>query len=150
MCKTTHVWVCSIHNNTGEICSWFGIRSADAMFSAEAEIYDARGITKLISANANSLINPSPLFSCHLKGLIKLLTVWIFIVFLVSGLKFDLSSSTDSQEASALGYKNDYIMIYSNSWGPSDFGFIVDGPDSYTTTSFKNAVALVRFNYFDS
>ena len=65
-------------------------------------------------------------------------------------MKVDLSSATDSHEASALGHENDYIMIYSNSWGPSDLGFVVDGPDSYTITTFKNSVASVCFNYFDS
>ena len=58
-------------------------------------------------------------------------------------MKFDVGSATDSQEASALGYKNDYIMIYSNSWGPSDFGFIVDGPENYVKTTFNNAVTSV-------
>ena len=72
--------------------------------------------------------------------------VFLF-VFLVLGLKLDLSSATDSQEAGALGYKNDYIMIYSNSWGPSDFGFAVDGPKSYVKSTFKNAVASVSSNY---
>ena len=69
----------------------------------------------------------------------------LLFLFLSAGLKFDLGSATDSQEASALGYKNDYIMIYSNSWGPSDFGFIVDGPGSHTTATYKNAVTSVRF-----
>ena len=62
-------------------------------------------------------------------------------------MKIDVGSSTDSQEASALGHKNDYIMIYSNSWGPNDFGFIVDGPDIYTKTTFSNAVTSVSFYY---
>ena len=60
-------------------------------------------------------------------------------------MKLDLSSATDSQEAGALGYETDYIMIYSNSWGPSDFGFTVDGPESYVKNTFKNAVASVSF-----
>ena len=58
-------------------------------------------------------------------------------------MKFDIGSATDSQEASALGYKNDYIMIYSNSWGPSDFGFKIDGPESFVKTTFSNAVTSV-------
>ena len=68
-------------------------------------------------------------------------------LFLVSGLKVDVGSATDSQEADALGHENDYIMIYSNSWGPSDLGFIVDGPDVYTKTTFSNAVTSVSFYY---
>ena len=62
-------------------------------------------------------------------------------------MKFDVASATDSQEASALGYKNDYIMIYSNSWGPSDFGFYIDGPESYVKTTFNNAVTSVGLLY---
>ena len=58
-------------------------------------------------------------------------------------MKFSVGSATDSREADALGYKNDYILIYSNSWGPSDFGFIVDGPESYVKTTFSNAVTYV-------
>ena len=42
-------------------------------------------------------------------------------VFFNSALKFDVSEATDAQEASALGYQNNYIDVYSNSWGPSDF-----------------------------
>ena len=66
-------------------------------------------------------------------------------VFIFVGLKFDVGSATDSQEASALGYKNNYIMIYNNSWRPSDLGFFIDGPGSHTTTTLKNAVTSVRF-----
>ena len=61
------------------------------------------------------------------------------------GLKFDLSSDTvDSEEASALGYLSDRIIIYSNSWGPSDYGFFVDGPESLTKTVFSNGAHTVR------
>ena len=59
-------------------------------------------------------------------------------------MKIDVGSSTDSQEAAVLGHKNDYIMIYSNSWGPSDFGFIVEGPDVYTKTTL---VSITFVNY---
>ena len=62
-------------------------------------------------------------------------------------MKLDLSSATDSLEADALGHENDYIMIYSNSWGPSDFGFRVDGPESYVKTTFSNAVTSVCFRF---
>ena len=78
----------------------------------------------------------------------KIIIINCFII--VTGLKFDVGSATDSQEADALGHENDYIMIYSNSWGPSDFGFYVDGPGSYTTTTFKNAVTSVRFLSYHS
>ena len=44
-----------------------------------------------------------------------------------SALKFNVGEATDAEEASALGYRDYHIDVYSNSWGPSDFGFIVDG-----------------------
>ena len=55
------------------------------------------------------------------------------------------SNTTDSHEASALGYENDYIMIYSNSWGPSDAGFVVDGPGNYTAITLRNGTTLVSY-----
>ena len=58
-------------------------------------------------------------------------------------MKVDLSSATDSQEANALGHENDYIKIYSNSWGPSDFGFIIDGPEYYTKSTLSTGVTSV-------
>ena len=36
--------------------------------------------------------------------------------------------TTDASEARALGFRTDVIDIYSNSWGPYDDGFVVDGP----------------------
>lgn len=45
------------------------------------------------------------------------------------GLKIDLENLSDAMEASAIGFQNNHIQVYSNSWGPSDYyGFIVDGP----------------------
>ena len=58
-------------------------------------------------------------------------------------MKVDLGSATDSQEANALGHENDYIKIYSNSWGPSDFGFIIDGPGYYTKSTLSSGVTSV-------
>ena len=46
-----------------------------------------------------------------------------------AGLKIDLENLSDAIEASAIGFQNNHIHVYSNSWGPSDYyGFIVDGP----------------------
>ena len=58
-------------------------------------------------------------------------------------MKVDLGSATDLQEANALGHENDYIKIYSNSWGPTDFGFIVDGPKYYTKSTLSTGVTTV-------
>ena len=57
------------------------------------------------------------------------------------------SNTTDSHEADALGYRNDYIMIYSNSWGPLDTGFIVDGPGFYTRATLRNGILSVSCGY---
>ena len=40
--------------------------------------------------------------------------------------------ATDDVEAIALSFKRNYIDIYSNSWGPGDIGFEVDGPVNLT------------------
>ena len=50
------------------------------------------------------------------------------IMLSIVALKFDVAGGTDAGEANAVGYKDNYIDVYSNSWGPSDFGFIVNGP----------------------
>ena len=56
----------------------------------------------------------------------------------ISALKFDVGGATDAQEASALGYRDYYIDVYSNSWGPSYFGFVVDGPDTLVQKNTKD------------
>ena len=40
--------------------------------------------------------------------------------------------ATDDMEAKALSFNGNYIDIYSNSWGPGDLGFEVDGPGNLT------------------
>ena len=60
-----------------------------------------------------------------------------------AGLKLDLGDSTDATEASALGYRDYHIDIYSNSWGPSDFGFIVSGPGTLVKRTFLTGVTEV-------
>jgi hypothetical protein len=46
------------------------------------------------------------------------------------------SGQTDAIEASALGHQSNIIDIYSNSWGPSDNGFFVSGPEVLMKRSF--------------
>ena len=60
------------------------------------------------------------------------------------GLKVGLSQLTDLAEASALGHKNNYIHIYSNSWGPSDWGFSVSGPGTLAKYVLATGVREVR------
>ena len=64
----------------------------------------------------------------------------------ILGLKIGLgidASLTDSQEATALGHQHNYISIYSNSWGPGDLGFIVNGPGPLVSSTFSTGATNV-------
>ena len=52
--------------------------------------------------------------------------------------------TTDAQDASAVTYQQNDIDIYSNSWGPEDYGCIVGGPDTLTLTALKEGTQSVR------
>lgn len=64
----------------------------------------------------------------------------------IGGLKLDLSDSEDITESNALSYRLSYIDVYSNSWGPSDYGFVVDGPGYYLASTFEDGVRRVSHN----
>ena len=49
-------------------------------------------------------------------------------------------SLNDFAESQALSYENDYLDSYSNSWGPSDTGGILDGPGPLMTAAFENDI----------
>ena len=53
--------------------------------------------------------------------------------------------TTDAQDASAVSYQRNTIDIYSNSWGPPDYGCIVGGPETLTLTALEEGTQLVRF-----
>ena len=61
-----------------------------------------------------------------------------------AGLKVDFQHISDAIEANALGYRDSYIDIYSNSWGPSDHGFVVEGPGALVQATFANGIAKVK------
>ena len=62
----------------------------------------------------------------------------------MTGLKIDLvSGSSDTMEASALGYKQHYIHIFSNSWGPQDNGFEVASAGRLVDGVFKQGAMQV-------
>lgn len=42
-----------------------------------------------------------------------------------------------SQEAGSLSHNRNAIDIYSNSWGPTDYGFVVIGPDQIVQEAFE-------------
>ena len=64
----------------------------------------------------------------------------------LGGLKIDLSSLSDLQTASALGHNDSYIDVYSNSWGPLDFGFFVEGPGFLTERTLEMGAVHVRMD----
>jgi len=61
-----------------------------------------------------------------------------------AGLKLNFNHLTDLAEASALGHNNNYIHVYSNSWGPSDWGFSVSGPGTLAKYALATGVREVR------
>ena len=63
----------------------------------------------------------------------------------MTGLKIDLvSGSSDTMEASALGYKQSYIHIYSNSWGPQDNGFEVASIGKLVKSVYEQGITQVN------
>ena len=60
---------------------------------------------------------------------------------IATGLRL-LGATTDLNEAGSLTYTNDVIDIYSNSWGPCDYG-CVDGPLKLTQMALKIGVETV-------
>lgn len=53
--------------------------------------------------------------------------------------------STDATESAALLHKIEMIDIYSNSWGPGDVGFEVDGPGILTSKALELGIQKVSF-----
>jgi len=60
------------------------------------------------------------------------------------GLRLIGAATTDSQEAEALGWKNDIIPIKSNSWGPADDGLTLEGPGTLTLAALQTATTSGR------
>ena len=52
-------------------------------------------------------------------------------------------SVTDLLEAEALTYNNQYVDIYSASWGPTDDGKTVEGPHRYCERAMYEGVTKV-------
>ena len=60
---------------------------------------------------------------------------------------FTKKRADDDLEAKALQYRRDIIDIYSNSWGPVDNGYSVEGPGRKTKLALQEGVRKVRFSY---
>ncbi len=65
-------------------------------------------------------------------------------VFTYPGIKFDLSGGSDATEARMLSHESGYTQVYSNSWGPGDIGFIVEGPGVLARRTLETAIAQVK------
>ena len=61
----------------------------------------------------------------------------------IGGIKVRLNQLSDLTEASALGYHDNHVDVYSNSWGPSDSGFVVSGPGTLTKMTLKTGALKV-------
>ena len=57
-----------------------------------------------------------------------------------------LGANSDMNEASSLTFENDIVDIYSNSWGPSDNGAIVQGPGELTRLALQSGADNVRIS----
>ena len=53
------------------------------------------------------------------------------------------TGATDAETASALSHSRSNIDIYSNSWGPSDLGFVVGGPSYLSKMAVKEGTEMV-------
>ena len=62
----------------------------------------------------------------------------------IGGIRMLDGDVTDAIEAMAIGYNQDFIDIYSASWGPDDDGRTVDGPGSLTVTAFTKGIQSGR------
>ena len=66
-----------------------------------------------------------------------------FHISIHTGILLIAFGQTDVTEAKALGYRDDVIQIYSNSWGPQDTGFRVEGPGYLTKRALAAGVQEV-------
>jgi len=90
---------------------------------------------KCIQPMKNSSIYPRRLcFSC---GVRRGVTLWFVGVRMLDG------SVTDLLEAEAITYNNQYVDIYSASWGPTDDGRTMEGPHRYCQRALHEGVSKV-------
>ena len=53
--------------------------------------------------------------------------------------------STDATESGAFSHRTDVIDIYSNSWGPGDIGWQVQGPGVLASKAIERGIQKVSF-----
>ena len=69
------------------------------------------------------------------------------VSLLFAGLRILGEGLTDLKEAGALSHGYDVISVYSNSWGPPDEGFRVEGPGHLVQRTFEAGTMKVSFNH---
>ena len=58
----------------------------------------------------------------------------------LAGIRLISKMASDSEEAAALSYEYNVNQVYSNSWGPSDNGYTMEGPGRLLTASFLDSI----------
>lgn len=62
----------------------------------------------------------------------------------IVGLRLIAASVTDEDEADAMAHSNDLIFVKSNSWGPADDGWTLEGPGPLTAGAFQQGAMTGR------
>lgn len=62
-----------------------------------------------------------------------------------TALKFNLSAVNDAEKARMWSHMGNYIDVYSNSFGPPDSGYVVDGPNYVLNLSMATAMQQVIY-----
>lgn len=71
------------------------------------------------------------------------------LLFLCIGIRMLDGTITDRVEAESLRFNQNYIDIYSGSWGPDDTGLIYEGPGRLATEAFHKGATSVRGRCYD-
>lgn len=57
---------------------------------------------------------------------------------------------TDAMEAKALSYAQNRTDIFSNSWGPADYGWVIEGPGKLTLKALQDGVKWVKIKLLET
>ena len=78
---------------------------------------------------------------CLTSLVVHTVVVWRFTFVGIRLLGYGV---TESDEASALVFQKDHISIYSNSWGPPDYGYTLDPIPNVVKAALYEGVTQVR------
>jgi len=62
----------------------------------------------------------------------------------IAGIRLLGGSITDATEASAVSHQNGAIHVYNNSWGPSDYGTVLEAPGPLTLAALEDNIVTGR------